>query len=151
MRRTRLLLLTTAVLTLACGSPGGGDAGAPDSGPSDSGPADGGRVRSPNPMPSGATCPEGSTLTYETFAEDFFGTYCTRCHSSTLVGSGARSGAPVGFDFDSHAGIAARLPQIDAAAGAGTARINTWMPLSAPMPSDAERDLLGEWIACGAP
>lgn len=109
------------------------------------------RMRSRDLGPSEASCPEGSTLTYDTFGRAFFESYCTRCHASTLVGGTARNGAPDGYDFDSIAGVLAHADEIDAAAAAGPERINEFMPLSAPRPSDAERDMLGEWLACGAP
>ncbi len=138
---TRSMLVTMAVLAVACG-PGPTPAD-PDAGPE--------RMRTSRVGPSMAACPPMSTLTYESFGEAFFTEYCTRCHASTLTTPTARSGAPPGYDFDTHAGVMMHLAAIDAVAAAGPMRINVFMPLGMPVPSDAERDLLGEWIACGAP
>ena len=42
--------------------------------------------------------PEGSTLTYETFAQPFFSSYCTHCHAANCW---CRShGSADGADFD---------------------------------------------------
>ncbi len=49
--------------------------------------------------PSGASCPEGSTLDYASFGATFLDRYCVDCHSSTLAPA-ARSGAPFGSDYD---------------------------------------------------
>lgn len=98
---------------------------------------------------TGATCPEGSTLTYDNFAEPFFASYCTRCHSSQLSGD-ARMGAPVGADFDTLEGILAHAHHVDQYAAAGPQATNTLMPPSDPRPSVAERLQLGEWLACEA-
>src|SRR5690349_21149086 len=87
------------------------------------------------PAPSGATCPPGSTLTYETFARDFMGKYCTRCHASTLAAS-ARNGAPSHHDFDTLAGLRATPTEhLDEQAAAGPVHVNTAMPPTAPKPS----------------
>lgn len=99
--------------------------------------------------PSGATCPPGSTLTYETFAKDFFDGYCTRCHSSDKTDD-ARQGAPLGHDFDTEEGVLAVAEHVDAYAAAGPDSVNTRMPPSNPRPSEAERRQLGEWLACAA-
>ena len=101
--------------------------------------------------PTGATCPPDSTLTYETFGRDFMSQYCTTCHSSALVGA-ARNGAPSDHDFDTLEAIRdVGADHIDRAAGAGPDYVNTFMPPSGqePRPSEAERRLLGEWLACG--
>ncbi len=99
---------------------------------------------------TGATCPPGSTLTYANFGEQFMGSYCTRCHSSTLTGA-ARMGATAFHDFDSIAGIRAVANHIDETAGAGPDAVNESMPPSNPKPTMAERQMLAEWIACQAP
>lgn len=159
-------LLTCSLFALsaltACGpsaSPDGGT-GPADAGPDpvdapmdDGGPVDAGmRMRTSAAGPTGATCPDGSTVTYDSFAQGFFGSYCVRCHSSTLTGSTARMGAPPDVNLDSHAAITPTVAaRIDRVAAAGPTRINVFMPISGTAPSDAERDLLGEWIACGTP
>jgi uncharacterized membrane protein len=96
---------------------------------------------------SGAECPAGSTLSYETFAAPFFATYCTRCHSSATVGT-ARRGAPEGYDWDNLATIRAHASQIDAVAAAGPVASNDTMPPGDPLPTADERARLGHWLAC---
>lgn len=101
--------------------------------------------------PTGSVCPEGSTLTYETFGRPFMTNYCIRCHSSALTGS-AREGAPSDHNFDTLAGIDSTAAEhIDEEAAAGPLRVNTSMPPGAPLPSESERRQLGEWLACGTP
>jgi cytochrome c5 len=101
-------------------------------------------------LPSGAVCPQGSTLTYESFGKQFMEDYCTRCHSSELEGN-ARNGAPEGHDFDTIQGIWAVQDHIDGLAAAGPENTNTMMPPTDPKPSVAKREQLGEWLACEAP
>src|SRR5687768_11218954 len=62
--------------------------------------------------PTGSVCPAGSTLTYESFGQDFMTRYCVRCHSSQLTGA-ARNDAPLGHDFDTLAGILVVAEHID--------------------------------------
>jgi len=100
--------------------------------------------------PSGAECPEESSLTWETFGENFMASYCTRCHSGSLSGS-ARNGAPNDHNFETLQLVQDQLEHIDTQAAAGPSAVNEEMPLGAPMPTEAERRQLGEWIACGAP
>lgn len=98
--------------------------------------------------PSGATCPDGSTLTYESFAKPFMEKYCTSCHSSTLVGD-ARQGATDYHDFDSENGILAVADHVDWKAASGPDATNELMPVgSGPKPTVVERAQLGEWLAC---
>lgn len=139
----RSMLVTIAVCAVGCGNGTGSADGGSGDAPT--------RMRTSMVAPSGAACPPGSTLTYESFAEGFFGAYCVRCHSSTLTSSSERNGAPLAFDFDTHAGAEARADEIDTVAAGGPTRINVFMPPNGAMPSDAERDMLGEWLACGAP
>jgi uncharacterized membrane protein len=96
---------------------------------------------------SGAECPEGSSLTYESFAVGFFTRYCTRCHSTSNVGT-ARRGAPEGYDWDDLASIRAHAAQIDSVAAAGPRASNDVMPPGDPRPTAAERARLGQWLAC---
>jgi hypothetical protein len=100
--------------------------------------------------PTESTCPTDSTLTYATFGQPFMESYCVRCHSSTLMGS-ARMGAPLLHDFNTLPGITIFISHIDETAAAGPAATNTSMPNGDPTPSLAERTMLGEWLACGAP
>lgn len=105
--------------------------------------------------PSGATCPTGgTTLRYTgggnggtepaSFGKTFFDDYCIGCH-------GPAGGNVQGQNFSTYAGIAPRLGRIDARAAAGPAATNTSMPALPPAPSLGQRQLLGTWIACGAP
>jgi hypothetical protein len=122
-------------LSIACGDEGG------DQDP----PIDGG----PGPS-TGSTCPSEETLTYENFGRGFLDTYCTNCHSSALSGS-ARHGAPAGYNWDELEIVRAHAARIDKMAAAGPIATNTTMPPDDPEPSVAEREQLGEWLACGAP
>jgi uncharacterized membrane protein len=100
---------------------------------------------------SGASCPPGSALDYETFGRSFFDTYCTRCHASSLLGA-ARMGAPLGHDFETLEGVRDQATHVDQQAAIGVHRANRFMPPSGmPVPTDEERRMLGEWLACGAP
>lgn len=96
-----------------------------------------------------ATCPTPA-VAYADFGQHFFTTYCTRCHSATLVGS-ARTGAPDGYDFDSITGVRARIREIDEVAAAGPSATNVQMPFAGTRPSQAEREMLGQLLACGVP
>jgi hypothetical protein len=132
-----VLALATVSVLAACGGPPG--------------PPDAPRPRTRFRLATGATCPPGSTLTWDSFAQGFFASYCTRCHGSAVVGID-RNGAPVGYDWDDPAIVRMHLPIIETAAAAGPDAINVFMPaLTPPEPTDAERDQLGEWLACGAP
>ena len=100
--------------------------------------------------PTESVCPPTSTLTYSNFGQPFMEKYCTRCHDSNLTGS-ARMGATSFHDFDTIFGIRAVSEHIDFTSAAGPAATNDSMPPSAPFPTLAERQQLGEWIACGMP
>src|SRR5687767_14853394 len=62
--------------------------------------------------PTEAVCPDGSTLTWESFGQEFMATYCTECHASTLMGA-ERQGAPLYHDFDTLDGVLPVLDHID--------------------------------------
>lgn len=98
---------------------------------------------------TGAACPTPA-VTYAAFGRSFFGTYCTGCHASTLTGA-ARLGAPPGYDFDTIEGVRAQALAIEQVAASGPAATNTQMPFAGPMPTLAERELLGQLLACGVP
>lgn len=100
--------------------------------------------------PTGATCPPGNTLTYETFGEKFMSDFCTRCHSSEVSGD-LRLDAPEDTNFDTLNGIKQHLAHIDANAAAGPLATNEIMPDADPRPTLEQRTQLGQWIACGAP
>ena len=97
----------------------------------------------------GAVCPPDSHLTWENFGEPFLLTWCTSCHSSHLSGEGdpnERQNAPLGSDFDTYAHYLDWAEDVDDRAGGN----NTSMP-PAGGPTEAERVMLSEWIACGSP
>jgi hypothetical protein len=81
---------------------------------------------------------------YENFAQPFFLTYCTGCHSSRLTSS-MRQGAPVGIDFD----------RLDAIRNLGerilarTVDAPTMPPAGGP--SQSQREELRHFIECGSP
>lgn len=103
--------------------------------------------------PTESVCPPppvGSALTYENFGKKFMEDYCIRCHDSKLVGA-ARHGATSFHDFDTLFGIKAVKAHIDLTSASGPAGTNSSMPPDGKSPSQAEREQLGEWIACGLP
>lgn len=129
---TRLILLVAVLNVLHSGCSSAKSA-APDAGPREG--------------PTKSTCPETSTLTYDNFGKAFFESYCTGCHSSALA-EGDRHDAPLGFDFDTYAGIMQFAVDIDSIAAAGPNASNAKMPIDDPKPSLDERTKLGEWLAC---
>lgn len=100
--------------------------------------------------PSGATCPQDSTLTWENFGQAFMDTYCNRCHGSSVKGAD-RQGAPSDHNFDTRELVQEMIDHIDETSAAGPKITNTAMPIGAPTPTDEERRKLGEWLACDAP
>lgn len=119
-----------------------------DAGGHSHGDAGGHSHEDPVGVPSGAECPSGSTLTYSNFGEQFFESYCLRCHSSDVSGN-ARMGAPADHDFDTLGEIELFQEHIDQLAAFGPDSENDAMPPGGASPSDDERLKLGEWIACG--
>jgi cytochrome c5 len=101
-------------------------------------------------VPTESVCPTTQTLTYANFGRAFFDSYCQRCHAGTVTGA-ARMGAPADHTFDQIQDIQLLSEHIDEHAAAGPAGVNTEMPPGAPLPTEAERRQLGEWLACGAP
>ncbi|MGZ3456877.1 MAG: hypothetical protein ACXU86_00045 [Archangium sp.] len=85
---------------------------------------------------TGATCPQGSTLTAQNFGTAFMDQYCNRCHGST---------------FGTVQGVRDYAQVIDARAGSGPNGTNTSMPPNGTSPTTDERKKLSEWLACGAP
>lgn len=110
--------------------------------------SDGGSA-DPEGNATGSTCNSTSRPSYESFGRAFMTEFCTRCHSSTLTGS-ARNGAPEDHDFDTLEGILSVREHIDRLAGAGPNATNTIMPPSGKTPSEGQRRLLAEWLACEA-
>jgi cytochrome c5 len=136
MRRT---LVALTLLLAACGDP------RPLAGP------DGGNVQvGPPTGTTAAQCaaPPLNGLTYSNFGQSFFGSFCTRCHATSVIGID-RNGAPTDHNFDSLAGVQLWRDQIDqvAAMNPTGSQKNTTMPLNAPLPPDPERQKLACWIA----
>lgn len=100
--------------------------------------------------PTGAQCPEGLTLTYETFGRSFVESYCLRCHSANVTGT-AREGAPSDSNCDTLVEIQDAAEHIDGFSGIGPDASNEAMPPDGPKPTEEERERLAEWLACGAP
>jgi hypothetical protein len=99
--------------------------------------------------PPPSDCPPQSVLTFENFGEPFLMTWCTPCHSSHLADIGDpndRQDAPVGADFDTYD----HYIDWDAKVYDRAAGTNTQMP-PAGGPTEEERTMLAEWIACGSP
>ncbi|MBP9085106.1 MAG: hypothetical protein KBG15_03270 [Kofleriaceae bacterium] len=84
-----------------------------------------------NGTPTGSVCPP-TPLTYSSFGKTFFDTYCTRCHS----------------EYKTEAGIKRDLESIDLESAKGPNATNTSMPESGTKPTDAEREMLGQFLAC---
>lgn len=136
----RLAMFAAVAVASACGGDGTTAPDGVEMPPANEAPAD--------PLPSaieGRECPPGSVLTGENFGRPFLLTWCNGCHSAELPANG-RQGAPVGVDFDTDEGVRQHLQRIYARA----ADNNATMPPAAG-PGLEERELLGEWLACGAP
>jgi uncharacterized membrane protein len=102
---------------------------------------------------TGATCPTTDAPTAQNFGEAFLDNYCRSCHSASVTGPG-RGGAPTNTNFDTLEQVRTQSHDIDAHAAAGPIATNTEMPprgLGLPTPTVAERQRLGQWLACGAP
>ena len=94
------------------------------------------------PTATGATCPPNSTLTYESFGKGFFEANCNRCHSVNTKGN-----SPL---YDDVTAIRSNAKQIDEQAASGPEATNEEMPQDGSV-AKAEREKLGQWLACGAP
>jgi cytochrome c5 len=99
------------------------------------------------PWTAPLTTPDGGAGgdTWTSFAQPFFASYCTRCHSSTLTGA-ARNGAPDGYNWDDEAAVRAHLDMIRTAVGVGN-----FMPPSDPRPPCDDRRRIVRWIDAAAP
>ena len=99
------------------------------------------------PLGTPLTTPDGGAGgdTWASYAQGFFATYCTRCHSSTLTGA-ARNGAPDGDDWDVEATVRTLAAQIRDVVG-----VENFMPPSDPTPSCDERRRIVRWIDAGTP
>ncbi len=87
---------------------------------------------------------ETSYLTYDNFGEPFVLDWCRGCHSSSIP-AGMRQKAPLAINFDTLADVQNRRDRVLARAASLTA---TMPPAGGP--TEEERQLLAEWLACGA-
>ncbi|MFQ5490790.1 MAG: hypothetical protein ACE5GE_08730 [Phycisphaerae bacterium] len=94
---------------------------------------------------AGGAEPDCGTVTYASFAEEFFAGNCTRCHNSQLSG-GDRNGAPAGLNWD----VLDTVLEFQDRIRFRAVEAQT-MPPSPPFPSAEDRETLGQWIDCGAP
>jgi uncharacterized membrane protein len=134
----RWLFLAAALTAPSCGD----DGAAPDAGPPDA------RIVNGCPALEEPQASPGDPIdgdTWDSFARDFFATWCTRCHASTLAG-GDRNGAPTGFDWDVETSVRDHLAMIRNAVGVGN-----FMPFNPPDPTCDERQRLVRWIDADAP
>lgn len=90
-------------------------------------------------------CPDDSDLTWENFGGPFVLTYCTGCHHSELPAD-VRQNAPYAINLETVELVRQNADRMWARA----ADQNATMP-PAGAAADDERELLGEWLACGAP
>ena len=98
-----------------------------------------------DPYIDGRHCPDDLAATWESFGQGFLLDHCVGCHSANVEGE-ARSGAPVGVDFETHAKALQWLQSIFVvSADAAVA-----MPPADSVPAE-DRFILGDWLACGAP
>lgn len=104
--------------------------------------------------PSGAACPDSPAdrPTYDNFGREFMETYCTGCHSVTATN---RHGAPADQNYDTEVDVKKHAIDIDTHAAAGPSATNTAMPeIAGPVhaaPTQAERERLGQFLACEQP
>ena len=92
-----------------------------------------------------AACPpEGTDLTWENFGQGFFVSYCNSCHS---VHTDDRNGAPLAYVFDTPDQVRALSERVFLR----SAGDNATMPPGPDDPPVEHRDMLAEWLACGAP
>lgn len=92
----------------------------------------------PETLDDRACTEAGARLSYETFGRDFFERWCVRCHGG---GEGYSSRS-----FTSVEAIRAARERIFVNA----VDDNPPMPPGPNDPGRAERDKLGDWLACGA-
>jgi uncharacterized membrane protein len=96
--------------------------------------------------PTGAEC--DPSLRYQDDVAPLIEHYCLPCHSQKLP-LRERRGAPADHNFDTEPDLIAEAEHVELAAAGGPLAINRSMPpSSAPQPNDAERRLLGQWLAC---
>ena len=87
-----------------------------------------------------AGCDTGPGVTWESFGEGFFLTYCRSCHS---VAAPDRGGAPVALDFDTNLQVAEHADRVRVRVlEEGT------MPVGGGVAED-DRALLARYLECG--
>ena len=98
---------------------------------------------------SGAVC--DSSVSYEEDIAPLMEKYCTSCHDSSLKGTSARHCAPADHNFDTEDGLIDEAHHVDLSAAAGPDAVHTQMPPKGyPAPTQAEREMVGAWLACHA-
>ncbi len=85
------------------------------------------------------------TITWTTVGQPVLSTWCTECHASPLAEGAQRAYAPVGVDFDTLEGARQWADRIRV-----RAIERGDMPPATTLPDD-DAELLGRWLACGAP
>jgi uncharacterized membrane protein len=95
---------------------------------------------------SGASCPTGSTLTYDTFGKQFITDFCVKCHTVAKVKPDRK--APEGVNFDTMEDIIKWAEDIDETAAKGPNKTNEKMPPGMRRPTPEQREQLGQWLAC---
>lgn len=134
-----LVLLSFAFALTSCGDD--------DSTPLDAGTEDAQPFGCPShPSPLAMPGDDLGGDTWTTFASGFFETWCTRCHSSELVGAVARNGAPEGFDWNDEASVREHLDAIRRVVG-----VTNEMPPRGARPECDDRERLVRWIDAAAP
>jgi hypothetical protein len=84
---------------------------------------------------SGTPGNQCSTLTYNSFGQQFLSSYCTGCHGAV--------GAVRGIRLDTLENLVSRK------GGAKSAVLSGAMPQGTNRPSTADRERFGQWIDCG--
>lgn len=87
-------------------------------------------------------CSREPPLTWANFGAGFTQKHCLACHSSLLPAE-LREGAPMGVDFDTYEAVIQWRDRIDAR----SVPADGGMPPGGG-PSEEERALLAEWLAC---
>lgn len=87
-------------------------------------------------------CSREPPLTWGNFGEGLITKHCLGCHSS-LMPAEMREGAPVGVDFDTYEAVIQWRDRIDVR----SVPDDGGMPPGGG-PSEEERAMLGEWLAC---
>jgi uncharacterized membrane protein len=128
-------LIALSLLVAACGSPGESP---PDA-----------RIINGCPSLVEAQAESGDPIdgdTWDTYAAEFFETWCTRCHSVDNVTPDERTNAPDGYNWDDEASVLEHISEIRNAVG-----VFNFMPFNPPDPSCDDRQRIVRWIDAGHP